>query len=396
METKRNPFRFGGDIGAKELVDREEETAQVEATIRNGEKLFLIGPRRFGKTSILRSAEENLTAAAAVVLRLNAEAYPSLDMFVEQMVTAAAARLKGKVDLVVNQMRRFFAKLRPEVKFDIAEHKWSATLGIRTTSNPGERLQLLVDALEGLEKMAQAQPQARPVGLIIDEFQSIIERGGDTAEAQIRSVIQGHSRVGYVFAGSQTRLMTDMTMKADRPFYRLGANRFVGPLPRTAFAEHLSKNFRKSGFRVGDSTAVENILTLAEDVPYNVQMLAHNCWEELRSARGPDRPELTTAMVQTVLENTVRSLDPLFTQTWTKLTSVQQKTLLAVIREHGTGLSTSSVVRTIGASPSTVQSALRSLNEQSILRDDPSEGQVRLRFEDPFFAQWIKLTVMNG
>ncbi len=167
--------------------------------------------------------------------------------------------------------------------------------------------------LRGLKGLARAQPQARPVGLIIDEFQSIIERGGATAEAQIRSVIQEHSRVGYVFAGSHTHLMTDMT-----------------------------------------------------------------------------------TAVQTVLETTVCSLDPLFTQIWTKLTAVQQKTLLAVIREHGTGLSTSSVVRTIGASPSTVQSALRSLNEQSILRDDPSKGQVRLCFEDPFFAQWIKLNVMNG
>lgn len=401
MDLIRNPFRFGGDLGDAELIDREQETAQVESAIRNGEKLFLIGPRRFGKTSILRAAEERLTAANAVVLRLNAEAYPSLDTFVEQMVTAAAARLKGKVDLVVDQLRRFFAKLRPEVNFDITEHRWTATLGVRTAADAGERLQLLVDALEGLEKMALAQPKTRPVGLIIDEFQSIIERGGSTAEAQIRSVIQEHSRVGYVFAGSQTRLMTDMTMKADRPFYRLGANRFVGPLPRTDFARHLSANFRKSGFSVADKAAIESILTLAEDVPYNVQMLAYYCWEELRSGqrvrggaeRKPSRPELTVAMVKEVLERTVRSLDPLFTQTWTKLTSVQQKTLLAVIRQRGTGMSASAVVRTIGASPSTVQSALRSLNEQSILRDDPVAGHVRVCFEDPFFGHWIRLTV---
>ena len=76
MDSKSNPFRFGGDLDADELVDRVEETALVEATIRNGEKLFLIGPRRFGKTSILRSADEKLTAAGAVVLRLDAETYP--------------------------------------------------------------------------------------------------------------------------------------------------------------------------------------------------------------------------------------------------------------------------------------------------------------------------------
>ena len=84
MDLRHNPFRFGGDLGANEIVDRVEETAQVEATIRNGEKLFLTGPRRFGKTSILRAAQGNLETEGAIVLRLNAEAYPSLDMLIER------------------------------------------------------------------------------------------------------------------------------------------------------------------------------------------------------------------------------------------------------------------------------------------------------------------------
>ncbi len=79
--------------------------------------------------------------------------------------------------------------------------------------------------------MALAQPASRPVGLILDEFQAVVTRGGVEAEAQIRSAIQEHHRVGYVFSGSETRLMTEMTMNHDRPLYRLGANRFIGPLP---------------------------------------------------------------------------------------------------------------------------------------------------------------------
>ena len=67
VERHRNPFRFGGEISARDLVDREIETAQVENTIRNGEKLFLIGPRRFGKTSILRSVTDRLEDEGAIV-----------------------------------------------------------------------------------------------------------------------------------------------------------------------------------------------------------------------------------------------------------------------------------------------------------------------------------------
>lgn len=50
---RRNPFEYGRELSAEELVDREEELREITATIRNRAKLFLIGPRRFGKTSLL-------------------------------------------------------------------------------------------------------------------------------------------------------------------------------------------------------------------------------------------------------------------------------------------------------------------------------------------------------
>jgi len=59
-KTQRNPFEFGGELAPGQLVDREDELATVIRTIENGGKLFLIGPRRYGKTSILAAAEERL------------------------------------------------------------------------------------------------------------------------------------------------------------------------------------------------------------------------------------------------------------------------------------------------------------------------------------------------
>jgi AAA+ ATPase superfamily predicted ATPase len=72
-----NPFGFGREFGIGELVDRNGEVAEVEEVIRSGRKLFLIGPRRYGKTSILKAAEDRLQQSNSVVLRLDAESYPS-------------------------------------------------------------------------------------------------------------------------------------------------------------------------------------------------------------------------------------------------------------------------------------------------------------------------------
>ena len=49
---------------------------------------------------------------------------------------------------------------------------------------------LLVNALHGLEQLAQAQPKNRPVGLMIDEFQSLVAEGGVKLEGQLRGTIQ--------------------------------------------------------------------------------------------------------------------------------------------------------------------------------------------------------------
>jgi energy-coupling factor transporter ATP-binding protein EcfA2 len=399
MELEHNPFRFGGDLGANEIVDRVEETSQVESTIRNGEKLFLIGPRRFGKTSILRAAQEKMKAKGAIVLRLNAEAYPSLEMLIEKIVSSAAGRLKGNIEIGIEQIGKFFSRLKPEFKYGGVEQELSVSIGIdlhSAGSSENRPVKALTDALDGLEKLALAQPDSCPVGLIIDEFQALISHGGESAESQIRAAIQEHHRVGYVFAGSQTRLMTDMTMNHDRPLYRLGSNRFIGALPTADFEAHLHKQFRRSGFVVPNEEPIKLILSLAEDVPYNVQMLAHNCWEELRSLNRTKPAKLTASLVQSILRRTVDGLDPLFTQTWNRLTTVQQKALIAAIRQGGVGMSSTETAQSIRLSVSSVQSALRGLHDQSILRDDPAGGSVRMRFDDPFFAEWIRITVTGA
>jgi AAA+ ATPase superfamily predicted ATPase len=377
------------------LVDRDTETAQVERTIRNGSKLFLIGPRRFGKSSILRTASERLAAKGAIVIRVDADPISSLSELVEKIVALSASHLRGKVHQVMDDLGKFFSRLRPEAKFDINEREWSVTLGVRTDGEGDRGIQNLVDALNGLEKLALAMPASKPVGLVIDEFQRVIEFGGQRAEAQLRSAIQQHSRVGYVFAGSNTRLLTAMTMNYNRPFYHLGTAMWVGAVPRADFAAFITENLRKSGFRVAEPAVVDSLLTLAEDVPYNVQSLANSCWDELLSTRGTGRPTLTAEVLQKSLVRAVMELDPIYTSTWTKLTSIQQKALRAFIREKGKSLSSAPVVRTIGASSSTVHRALEALRNQNILRDEAAEGKIQIRFDDPFFAHWIRMRAMN-
>ena len=161
-----NPFEFGRELGTEELVDRVEDVAAVIQTVKQGAKLFLIGPRRFGKTSILKTAEDRLSTTNAVVLRFDAESYPSLDLLVAGLISAAAMALKGPVERVGDQMRSFFSRLRPELSFNITQESWSAKLGMHVATTQDAHVALLIEALNGLEALAAAQPKNRPMGSV--------------------------------------------------------------------------------------------------------------------------------------------------------------------------------------------------------------------------------------
>jgi hypothetical protein len=64
--------------------------------------------------------------------------------------------------------------------------------------------------------------------------------------------------------------------------------------------------------------------------------------------------------------------------------------LMAVISEQGINLQSMRVVRVLGKGPSTVRRSLEALMGRDILREEEQQGRVRMRFEDPFFAQWIR------
>ena len=91
----RNPFQYGRELAPADLVDRQEEIATCVRTVQNRERLFLIGPRRYGKTSILKAASETLGKQGAIVFRYSTEAYPTIEMLVSRLVADATEKLAG-------------------------------------------------------------------------------------------------------------------------------------------------------------------------------------------------------------------------------------------------------------------------------------------------------------
>ncbi|MGH7571111.1 MAG: AAA family ATPase [Gemmatimonadota bacterium] len=384
MKAKsRNPFEYGRELLAEELVDREDELTEIDNTIRNRGKLFLIGPRRFGKTSLLAAAEERARRAGVVVLRLDAERYETLQLLARALLTGAARELEAPVDKVIALFREVAAALRPEVVIDGATGTVSISLGAETRER-GD-LPLLSDALDAIEALAART--GRETCVMLDEVQHIIIEHGQKAERLLRATVQRHRHVSYIFAGSSTRMLAAMTDDPNRPFFRLGARLFLGKIPREAFLDFLERGFTDSGFRI-EQGACETILSLAEEVPYNVQRLANEAWERLRIE---EEPFLHPRVVRAALERILRKEDPAYTQLWIGLTRNQKKIVKAVIETGGVNLLSTEVAQRFSMAPSSIQAALKGLETAHLIRLEEVAGERRYRLVDPFLATWIDM-----
>lgn len=379
--SPHNPFEFGRELGAGELVDRETELELVRRNLLNHGRLFFIGPRRYGKTSILHAAEELLAAEGVIVLRYNAEAYESLSLLAQALLTGAARQLGGTVEQASAGLRRFFGRLRPEVSYDIDDQRLAVSFGRTARGTP--ELPILSEVLDGIDRMAAEEKAVTAV--ILDEFQHVVEEGGEAAERQLRAAVQRHRHVGYVFSGSRTRLLAQMTGDSSRAFWKLGERYFLGPIPRDAFRVALRRGFTDAGFAV-QAEALDHILDRAEDVPYNVQRLASACWEAVRVA--PD-PRLTVELVDQTLVRLVQQENPAYMQLWQSLTKAQKKALKAVIQRGGRELLGRAALEASGLAASSMQRALEALDVRGVIREEEEIARIRYRLEDPFLAAWL-------
>lgn len=130
IRTMENPFQFGRELGADELVNRIDELKIVHQTIEMGEKLFVIGPRRFGKTSLLKTAAEQSIKQENIILRYNAEGFAEIEQLVKSIVEDSAKNLRGKVERTGEQIKKYFKALRPEISFSVTQTEWKVALGV--------------------------------------------------------------------------------------------------------------------------------------------------------------------------------------------------------------------------------------------------------------------------
>ena len=378
----QNPFVYGEVVPAAAFVDRVEELDRLVGDLAAGQKVFLISPRRYGKSSIIRHAFSALARRGALTTEVTVSRFSSYVAFLEGYAQALAVT-EMKWDRARHWLRDAIRSARIEVRA-ASEDSAATSRGGLSVSFPGalsarEVSRLAQDVFSLPERLADAC--RKPVVVALDEFQAIAGFDGEAVEHGLRAAVQNQRRVGYVFAGSEPSLMERM-VSPKRPFYKAGPVMRLDKIPLDEFAAFIDARFTRSGIRIEPGLGAA-IVELAGNLPYDVQRLAHETWDEVRAA-GRRRASLDD--LHRALHRLLAEQQTMFEVMWERLTLAQRAVLRAVVLEEGEELLSADVrARQRLGGPSTVQAVLAALTRDDVIARDGRRYVV----VDSLVREWV-------
>jgi hypothetical protein len=359
---KTNPFKFGTIVDGVHFTDREDEQVEIGSYLKSENHLIIISPRRFGKTSLIKK-----------ILRESGRRSIYLDMQLTISEADFASQLLKRVySIVPMQKLKGYIKLFRLIPSVILN---PVTGEVEISFNPGSRdLAPLEDVLNLIEKLGKAEEK---IIVVFDEFQDIF-RINSGLDRMLRSVIQNHRNINYVFMGSSESMIREIFEKKNSPFYRFGTLFTLGKIPEEKFHLYLEYNF--TGFVKEAGTISNAILKITRSHPYYTQQLAFMVWELL------NRNGYTADIVEIAADEIVTGHDNDFELLWNTLNRTDMVVLAGMSSADISPL-TDEFSRLYGTgAASTVFSALQRMVRKGMII---KEGSVYF-IDDPFFRRWIK------
>ena len=358
-----NPFKFGTVVEEPYFTNRSDEIRFVKAVLSSANNLVLISPRRYGKTSLVLR-----------VLKESKRPFILLDL---QVIVSA--------DDLAGQLLKKLFRIYPfeKVKHYLKGFKVVPSVNINPVTNeidvsfaPGSATYTSLDDVLGL--IGDITKQKNKPVIVFDEFQEITRIGKDL-DKRLRSSMQFHKNVNYVFLGSQESLIRDIFEKKKSPFYHFGQ---LMNLERIPFDEF--ENYLVSGFKNITKNPVivsKEILEVTKCHPYYTQMLAFTVWELLVEKKD------TLKVVSDAVDYIIRIHDVDYERLWRTLNRTEMKVLIGLVKSENLPMSNLFVNESGVGAMSTVFSSLKNLVRKGFL--------VRMVddyvFDDVFFGLWILL-----
>ena len=320
----------------------------------------LLGPRRFGKTSLLRKVAAVVEDAGTSVVWV--------DLYETSSIADLARRFDHALANARGPVHRLFSDV--SVRFGLNLGFLGAELSKRRDERPDP--DATFDSL--LDTLVSSATEV-PTIVIIDEFPGLERVVG--AEGRLRTKLQHHVQdIGLIFAGSQPSLMRSMFSDRTRPFFAQADLVEVGPLDLAATIDIVTDGFRATERSPGDLPGLIHQLT--DGHPYRTMQVADCAWRTVSPDRPPGRGTWADTL-DLLRAETNLACDAVFTGF-----TAGEKSALRLLA-HGEPLF-GSAAETLGLSAGSAQHAVETLAADGDIWDRDGHRSI----VDPVLADWIR------
>jgi hypothetical protein len=353
-----SPFPYQGPLAPGQVHGRDALLDDLVERVTARRLTALLGPRRYGKTSLLREVAARCPELSTVWV----------DLFEVTSVADVAIRLDTALAATPEPFATAAGRMAAAVALNLGFVKVELSRPPRSRPDPAATVSLL---LEVLVEAARRSPTL----LVLDEFSSLAAVGG--AVGALRTALQHHyQELGLLFAGSHPSMMRTMFTDHAQPFFGQADLVETPPLELRALASIVGHGFSGTGRKVG--VAARAVAEFTGGHPQRSMQLADACWRATPPGETCDPSRFGVA-----LGDVRAGVD----EPMERILAGYERGERAVLRAvaHGGGLF-GAEANLLGLSAGAAGHARQVLLD----RGDLALRQDQLMIVDPFMADWLR------
>ena len=194
-------FRTGSPVKGTDFIDRKKHLPIFKEYLNNNQHVMIKAPRRFGKTSLIKQVFEHEKSYEYIYVDLRRAT--NLKSLANQIIEKAYAF--AGIENFFYTLKKSITGLLKSIQNVKIDDIGEITLKFLENDNLDET-EYFLHSLEVVEKIAAKKDLN--IKFIFDEFQDILRISDNFILEQLRSIMQHHEKVTYVFLGSIETIMT--------------------------------------------------------------------------------------------------------------------------------------------------------------------------------------------
>jgi AAA+ ATPase superfamily predicted ATPase len=342
------------------FFNRTEELKRLNNNLKHGTHTVLIGPRRYGKSSLAKHAIAQLDYQSC-----------EIDLFVATADIDVANKIIAGVSTIIQQLTNDRTPWFDTLKNFLAQadKKWTVGFkGLKLELIPHDIQTVPQNILEALEALELILKQHNKSAVIyIDEFQEILDSPSAKAiEGAIRHFAQDTDHVVFIFSGSSRKMLKTLFNDRARPLYALCDEIHIDRISALHYENYLRDVSSKSFQKAFSKETISRILQLSDRHPRYVYLLCTEIW--IRSDKQlPSTEDVDIAWHEYVMQKYKDVRNELSMRS-----GVQIKLLTEISAGNNTNLSSQKNQMILGLTSSAIVQALQVLERLDYIEREVS------------------------